>query len=1456
MRARHLLAAIVALAPLAVACRHDTTITETVAQVDPLRAGVTVESGRASTAVGGLTRLAPGAVVRTDGRGWALVRLDHGEVLLLDHDARVRVRDGRRVTLEAGRAWITGAPGGEAGTLDVGDAALRLQDARASVQRDAAGATVDVVRGEVAYDLGPHRGAVRAGERGVLRADRATVAPRPLFDDWTGGLADDLAPGGAGPGAGDGLGAVAARRPNETGAPRWPMVLQRLDARVTVLGDLAVTELEQSFFNPAADTVEGLYTLSVPRGAVLQRFAVDRRGRLVDGVVQERAAAAAAYQAQVYRGSPFDPALLEWDAPGTYHARLFPLQPAATRRIVVTYTQWLPTRADGTRTFRLPLAGLHTRVGELRAHIDIERAGATEVRASAGAVRDNHFVTLSQSDVIPTSDLVLELKATALPEASLVRAQSPDDAAGRARTGASLDQAGYVRVSVQAPFPEAREARDEGVDLVLVVDRSAATDPAAMQLQQATAEALVRALSPRDRVLVLAGDVGTRPAGQREARLQSATPDAQRTALDALSRDRRGGATDLGAMLDAAHGALDPQRNGAIVYLGDGVATVGEAELPALRARLSRMNPHPRLYAIAVGEAPRLDVLSGITQPAGYAVRVVRRAEIARAALELVAHAARPLVRDFRVDLGPTIERVYPTEGVDLPAGEPLVVLGRITGPSPRTAVVRASWQGREVSRTVNLDGRLIEDRNDLRYRWATARLDHLLARGEPRMVVVELGTRYGLITPYTSLFVPGEDQFPAMSQRTLVPANEPFSVFDLLPLVGCRSARESSPSAGSADQVAASAPMVAPGSSPSPVAAATESAPQAQTVPTTGNAMPAPPPVVAAPSAPSAAPSPSPEPERAAAEEAPPPPESPAEPMPTAAAQGIASPFGSMADPQNALGGLAAQGATGGGGAARGPATDEGRMGGLAAPRARRHALGTTNTRTLERNNPVEAPTDGYIAQQDAQNGVDDRLAQREVTRDNTGRLLQEQPEPGSRVLLRCSDAAAVSLPERMPLWRERVAARPNPDGALSVWRDARARCELPAWADRVALLRIITAQVRDVDGQLVLYRRLPDASAKQWVRDLVLRNLARSGELSRAASLDLLRLDNATLTAALAQATTPAARLNVLRQLVRRFGDDLDLALLLLDAAVVAEDRVEVRRTATRLRSDPRTDARVRTAVGEALLAVGDETEARRTFSEIVEFAPDDPFARRRLGDIALAHGWADEAYRQYQTLAAQLADAPEILLRLAAAARGAGRLDEALRLAERVVTQAEPGAQGTITEAAAAWIALELALAGAEPSVSRTTLAALRARWRRSPAARSAGALRVALRWSHPDDDAELWITLPDEPARRADLVASAFPLESISLLESPARFGLEVRRGGGARPRGDAELVVLWNEGRDTERVVRHRLRFDPDHNVFRFDAEGTTITPRPVAAPTAITAATATAPVAPVAQVTR
>lgn len=1405
------------------------SLVPTVGEVERVRAGITVVEGGHARGVDDLLRVESGAQVRTDASGRAVLGLDHGERLLIDHDSSLRVGDDGTVTLDAGRVWIErGAARGSGGVLRAGGTTLRLDGARASVRREGDGAEVDVLEGEVTWVRRDRQGVVRTGERGALQGERAEVGPRRLFDDWTGGLADASARGVSTAGATE-LGAVSARRPDDVGRPRWPLVLQRIDARVSVVGDLAVTELEQTFFNPSADTVEGLYTLTVPRGAVLQRFAVERRGAMVDATVQERAQAAAQYRAQVYAGSPFDPALLEWDAPGRYHARLYPVAAGSARRILVTYTQWLNAAPDGRRSYRLPLSGVGTSVGELRAEVDLSRTSVREARASSGTVVDGTTLTFRRSDVVPTADFVLDLLGAPPAEGTVLRT------AGEAQ---GTDRGAYVRAAVQAPEAAARAAHDDGVDVVVIADHSAATGSEAAALQLAFVDALTSSLTARDRVLVVAGDVGVRPLGRDAMRLDTASAAARDASLDALARDRLGGATDLLAMVEAAQAALDPERNGAIVYLGDGRATVGERELSELRARLARMQPRPRFYAVAMGEGPRLDLLTGIAEPSGLAARVVDRAEVARTAMALLAHMARPLVRGFRADLGPQVERVYPSEAVDLPAGEPLVVLGRTTGEAPKQATVRARWHGVERTRSVTLSGLVIPDRGDLRARWAGARLEHLLARDEPRAAIVELGTRYGIITPFTSLFVPGEDAYAAPPPVSDV---RDFSVFDLIPLVGC--SRDMAPSR-------AAEPAAPP---PVAVSPATESAPAPQSAPTPSpNNAPVVPGVVDQVAAANARVRAAPSgvgwgsgggsgglagPRGAVADEqragdSPGPAEAPPPPMPTAATTPVAAPEPAPAAPAPEVAGESAA-AT----AARPSAhAAQSRYG------IRREAE-RDRERTRDGDPHLSSTVDPTPPAVEMMNALDDdadgaeEVAQ-QAARQTRGRVSDHEvggrgPAAAATGPARCSDAAAVTLADRIPLWRERLGAHPGVGGALSVLREARRSCELPAWADEVALLRLITNAHGSVDDAIALARGA-SGGAKRWLQQQAMRSMARAGDLSRVGELGLGRLDPAELARMLTTTTDPAARRALLQTLARRFPDDLDLMLLTIDAAAAAGDADEVHRTARRLRDDPRSDARVRTAVGEALLAVRDEAEARRAFSEIVEFAPDDPFARQRLGDIALSHGWADEAYRQFQTLAGSQSDAPEILVRLAWAARMLGRLDEAIRLAERVTAESAPGARAPLIESVVAWVACELSIAANDPAVPPASVPQLRARWRRSPAAQGAGAVRAVLRWTHPDDGAELWVTLPGAPAQRADLVASAIPLEATTLAERPAALALEVRRGGGARPRGTAELIVLWAEGTPEERLLRTTVRFDPEHPRTVFDVTPLALTERPAA----------------------
>jgi hypothetical protein len=121
---------------------------------------------------------------------------------------------------------------------------------------------------------------------------------------------------------------------------------------------------------------------------------------------------------------------------------------------------------------------------------------------------------------------------------------------------------------------------------------------------------------------------------------------------------------------------------------------------------------------------------------------------------------------------------------------------------------------------------------------------------------------------------------------------------------------------------------------------------------------------------------------------------------------------------------------------------------------------------------------------------------------------------------------------------------------------------------------------------------------------------------------------LDRTLLARALAERHTEQERLDLLRGLVSKWPDDLELALTLLDALEDAQNTGEGRALARRLRRRSDATTRVRTSVGEYYLRVAttetgamaalDTTEARRTFGEIVELSPDDPGARRLLGDL----------------------------------------------------------------------------------------------------------------------------------------------------------------------------------------------------------------------------------------------
>jgi hypothetical protein len=236
-------------------------------------------------------------------------------------------------------------------------------------------------------------------------------------------------------------------------------------------------------------------------------------------------------------------------------------------------------------------------IGEFSFDMDVTGEPLAAVRLPQGARLQNGHVRLQHGDWRPRGTLAVDLIDDAAPAAA--RAWIPSYTPRGDRR--------VMRVEVALPATPS-----SGTDFAVVLDDSAATGAGSLDIARAAVDALLRQLGAQDRVALLFGDLGARPAEGDLGRLGAVTAARRERVLDAVARVRPGGASDLGRMLSDAHAALDPRRNGVVIYLGDGSPTVGLIDPTRLAESLRRACPDLRLLGLAIGQGAHDDVLRAL----------------------------------------------------------------------------------------------------------------------------------------------------------------------------------------------------------------------------------------------------------------------------------------------------------------------------------------------------------------------------------------------------------------------------------------------------------------------------------------------------------------------------------------------------------------------------------------------------------------------------------------------------------------------------------------------------------------------------------------------------------------------------------------------------------------------------------------------------------------------------
>ncbi|MCH7992861.1 MAG: hypothetical protein IIB57_00300, partial [Planctomycetes bacterium] len=183
---------------------------------------------------------------------------------------------------------------------------------------------------------------------------------------------------------------------------------------VSIVDNVAVTNVDQVFFNPHQRTVEGTYIFPLGDDVALNRFSMFVNGKEIKGELLGVEEARRTYESIVARMR--DPALLEYIGSKMFRARIFPINPKSEVRVKLSYTSML-TSDDGLMRYQHPLnveKNLSAPVGSVSILVSVRSAVAIKSVFSPthkiGVIRKSDYeatASFEARNVYPDKDFEL-----------------------------------------------------------------------------------------------------------------------------------------------------------------------------------------------------------------------------------------------------------------------------------------------------------------------------------------------------------------------------------------------------------------------------------------------------------------------------------------------------------------------------------------------------------------------------------------------------------------------------------------------------------------------------------------------------------------------------------------------------------------------------------------------------------------------------------------------------------------------------------------------------------------------------------------------------------------------------------------------------------------------------------------------------------------------------------------
>jgi Ca-activated chloride channel family protein len=536
--------------------------------------------------------------------------------------------------------------------------------------------------------------------------------------------------------------------------------VEQTTVRARIVDGVATTTIEQRFRNTGPVPTEATWLLPLPAGAVADGLELRIGDTKIAAEVLDAQTARAVYESIVRQRR--DPALLEYVGDGLLRARVFPIPANGAATLQVRLRQVLPQH-DGLGEWVLPLRALRTALpGAGPIGVDVSIESQTPLK-TVFASRDDADITWHGRG---QARVGCEFAAGGAVDRDLRVMYGLADAEFGAHllTWRKAAEPGYF-VLLLSPSRQLPAAAVPPRCVQFVVDVSGSMAGTKLAQVKTALRRFVEGLRPVDRFQIVAFATDVTPVFPAP---RAADAAAVREALERIDGLQARGGTNISDALATALAALPGDAGGEllsqIVFLTDGMPTIGITDPRALLESVRRPGDRTRMFVFGVGDDLNALLLDDLAREHGGTRDYVRQDEPIDAKVgALCARIAQPALADVEVRCdGMDGFEIAPRRAPDMLCGDTLELVGRYRGTGKATIVVRGRQCGAAREFTFPVEFAAESRTYDfVPVTWARRQIATMLDAirhdgSKPELVdgIRDLARQFGIATPYTSQLI------------------------------------------------------------------------------------------------------------------------------------------------------------------------------------------------------------------------------------------------------------------------------------------------------------------------------------------------------------------------------------------------------------------------------------------------------------------------------------------------------------------------------------------------------------------------------------------------------------------------------------------------------------------------------------------------------------------------------